>query len=119
MMHGRFATRGLDYLAARKTRLLSHSASILSLPGSNPRHRLLRVKKHTCHLLLMLVTALPALGQITNSDDVTRILAQALARASHFVANGMSTNPVVAVVDREGFVLGVRSLLPEPNDFDV
>jgi uncharacterized protein GlcG (DUF336 family) len=88
----------------------------------------LPVKKRACQILMMLVTALPALGQITNSDDVARILAQALTRASQLVGDGTSlghdpshfftNNPVVAVVDREGFVLGVRSLFPDPDPFD-
>ncbi|MCX6895703.1 MAG: heme-binding protein, partial [Verrucomicrobia bacterium] len=37
------------------------------------------------------------------------ILAQAITRARYFVTNGTATNAVVAVVDREGFVLGVWS----------
>jgi uncharacterized protein GlcG (DUF336 family) len=45
-----------------------------------------------------------------NSNDVAAIMAQALTRASVFVARGTSTNAVIAVVDREGFVLGVLSL---------
>ena len=77
------------------------------------------VKKPACQLLLLLLTALPSFGQITNADDVTRILAQALTRASYYVESGLSTNPVVALVDREGFVLGVRSLYTNANAFDV
>ncbi len=79
----------------------------------------LHVKNPACLLLLLMLTALAAFGQITNEDDVATILAQALTRASHFVDNGMSTNPVVAVVDREGFVLGVRSYTNGPNPLDV
>lgn len=77
------------------------------------------MKKTACQLFLFLLTAVPAFSQITNVDDVARILSQALTRANDFVAAGMSTNPVVAVVDREGFVLGVQSLYPFPSDFDV
>ena len=62
------------------------------------------MKNPVRQLLLLVLTALPAFGQITNADDVAAILAQALTRASQFVESGMSTNPVVAVVDREGFV---------------
>jgi uncharacterized protein GlcG (DUF336 family) len=84
------------------------------------------VKRAVCHFLLLLVTGVPAFGQITNADDVARILAQALTRASELVARELvadphsgKTNPVVAVVDREGFVLGVRSLYPEPQPLNV
>ena len=46
------------------------------------------------------------------SNDVAQVIAQALTRANVFLTNGTSTNGVVAVVDREGFVLGVWSLKP-------
>jgi len=61
------------------------------------------VKRAVCHFLLLLVTGVPAFGQITNADDVARILAQALTRASELVARELvadphsgKTNPVVA-----------------------
>ncbi len=92
---------------------------ILNLPRVPRRAQTPQVKKPARQVLLLMLTALPASGQITNTDDVTTILAQALTRASHFVGSGMSTNPVVAAVDREGFVLGVRSLLQDPNPLDV
>src|ERR1017187_836646 len=46
------------------------------------------------------------------SNDVAQVIAQALTRANVFLTNGTATNGVVAVVDREGFVLGVWSLKP-------
>jgi len=46
----------------------------------------------------------PAIG-LMNSADVTTVIAQALTRAAQ-----LSTTATVAVVDREGFVLGVWSL---------
>ena len=46
-------------------------------------------------------------------------MAQALTRANDFLVSGEATNGVVAVVDREGFVLGVWSLKPSPSGLDV
>jgi uncharacterized protein GlcG (DUF336 family) len=45
-----------------------------------------------------------------DSNDVARVMSQALTRAYYFLTNGTTTNAVIAVVDREGFVLGVVSL---------
>ena len=50
----------------------------------------------------------PPVG-LMSSTDVSNVLAQAITRANFFVTNGTATNAVVAVVDREGFVLGVWS----------
>lgn len=50
----------------------------------------------------------PPIG-LMSSTDVSNVLAQAITRANYFVTNGTATNAVVAVVDREGFVLGVWS----------
>ncbi len=46
-------------------------------------------------------------------------MAQALTRANDYLISGATTNGVVAVVDREGFVLGVWSLVPSPSPLDV
>jgi uncharacterized protein GlcG (DUF336 family) len=54
-----------------------------------------------------------------NSNDVAAVMAQALTRANFFLTNGTATNGVVAVVDREGFVLGVWSLGSGANQLDV
>ncbi len=51
----------------------------------------------------------PPLAGLMTSTEVSNILAQAITRANYFVTNGTATNAVVAVVDREGFVLGVWS----------
>src|SRR6266536_1259359 len=56
---------------------------------------------------------------LLSSNDVTAVMAQALPRANYFVTNGTASNAVVAVVDREGFVLGVWSLHSDPNPLDV
>jgi uncharacterized protein GlcG (DUF336 family) len=53
------------------------------------------------------------------SNDVATVMAQALTRANDFLAQGATTNGVVAVVDREGFVLGAWSLAPGPSALDV
>ncbi|MBI3850522.1 MAG: heme-binding protein [Verrucomicrobia bacterium] len=62
------------------------------------------VNQRTGQLLLLLLTAVPAFGQMT-SNDVATVMAQAVTRASQ-----VSPNSVIAVVDREGFVLGVWSV---------
>jgi uncharacterized protein GlcG (DUF336 family) len=58
-------------------------------------------------------------AQILNSNDVAVVISQALARGNAFVANHTTTNGVVAVVDREGFVLGAWSLRPNPDALEV
>ncbi|MGH8094572.1 MAG: heme-binding protein [Chthoniobacterales bacterium] len=65
-------------------------------------------------LLLALGWALPASAQLT-ADDVQKIITQAASRAQE-----ISPNSVIAVVDREGFVLGVWSVPGgEPTDQEV
>lgn len=53
------------------------------------------------------------------SNQVATVMAQALTRANDFLLAGDTTNGVVAVVDREGFVLGAWSLVPNPSALDV
>jgi uncharacterized protein GlcG (DUF336 family) len=79
------------------------------------------MKQRVWQILLLLLTTSPTFGQITNASDVERVLAQALTRANDLMSHGTisNANPVVAVVDREGFVLGVRSLLPDPAELDI
>ena len=63
---------------------------------------------------------LPApVGTLMASNEVASVIAQAMTRANSFVTNGTATNAVVAVVDREGFVLGVWSLSVTPSALDV
>src|SRR5580658_5401208 len=72
------------------------------------------------YCLLVLAPAMEGTGaQILNSNDVAVVLSQALARGNVFVTNHTTTNGVVAVVDREGFVLGVWSLRPNPDALEV
>ena len=58
-------------------------------------------------LLFALLAARPAAAQLTLAD-VQAIVAQAVTRAT--ALPGLNTNAVVAVTDREGWVLGVWSL---------
>ena len=81
------------------------------------------VKSPVRHLLWLVLllrplpahTASPQMG----SNEVAQVIAQALTRANFFVTNGTAPNAIIAVVDREGFVLGVRSASPTPASLDV
>jgi uncharacterized protein GlcG (DUF336 family) len=69
--------------------------------------------RQICFVLIVnLLAALPASGQLTLAN-VQQIIAQAATRA-----NQVSTNSVVAVTDREGYVLGVWTVngAPPPTD---
>src|SRR5438034_437184 len=87
------------------------------LPKTAAVRKLFPLKKsfQTIFALLLLIFAcrLQAVSLMT-SNDVATVIAQALTRANYFVTNGLATrsNAVVAVVDREGFVLGVWSIYP-------
>jgi uncharacterized protein GlcG (DUF336 family) len=61
----------------------------------------------------------PPVGALMSSNEVAAVIAQAATRANFFVTNGTATNAVIAVVDREGFVLGVWSLKSAPDPLDV
>ena len=70
--------------------------------------------------MLVLLQAVEGKGaQVLSSNDVAVVISQALTRGNFFVTNRTTTNGVVAVVDREGFVLGVWSLRPNPAALDV
>lgn len=73
-----------------------------------------KVKSPLRELLLLGIAALPAFGQMT-SNEVAQVIAQAVTRASQLANNPVSTDGVIAVVDREGFVLGVWSMNPIPS----
>lgn len=77
-----------------------------------------KVKQRAGILLSLLVASFSALGQMT-SNQVATVMAQALTRANSFLVSGATSNGVVAVVDREGFVLGVWSLAPSPSALDI
>lgn len=76
------------------------------------------VKQRASILVSFFVAGFSALGQMS-SNQVATVMAQALTRANDFLVSGVTTNGVVAVVDREGFVLGVWSLEPNPSELDV
>ncbi len=60
-------------------------------------------------LLFALLAARPASAQLTLAD-VQTIVAQAVSRAAALTNSPLATNAVIAVVDREGWVLGVWGL---------
>jgi uncharacterized protein GlcG (DUF336 family) len=78
----------------------------------------LSVKQRAIFLMSLFAAAISAFGQMT-SNQVATVMAQALTRANDFLVSGATSNGVVAVVDREGFVLGVWSLAPNPSTLDV
>lgn len=86
---------------------------LISLLFQNPN-----VKQRAGILLSLLLASFSASAQLT-SNQVATVMAQALTRANDFVVSGATSNGVVAVVDREGFVLGVWSLAPSPSALDV
>ncbi|HEY3860414.1 MAG TPA: heme-binding protein [Verrucomicrobiae bacterium] len=81
--------------------------------------------KMRIHQLFCLLLAAPVLAaapvppQFLASNDVAIILSQALVRGNCFITNHWATNGVVAVVDREGFVLGACSFRPNPSALDL
>lgn len=76
------------------------------------------VKQRASILVSLFIAGFSAFGQMT-SNQVATIMAQALTRANDFLKSGVTTNGVVAVVDREGFVLGVWSLTNNASGLDV
>lgn len=69
-------------------------------------------------LLILWLAAASAHAQMTSNEVVT-VIRQALTRANSLYTNHLATNAVIAVVDREGFVLGVRSLLTNASPLDI
>lgn len=77
------------------------------------------VKQRVSILILLFIAGFSAFGQMT-SDQVSNVIAQALTRANDFIDAGLMTTGVVAVVDREGFVLGVWSATTnQPSQVDI
>ena len=66
------------------------------------------MKRVLCNLLFVLLVARPASAQLTLAE-VQTVIAQAISRATNLPAP-LNTNAVVAVTDREGWVLGVWAL---------
>jgi uncharacterized protein GlcG (DUF336 family) len=76
------------------------------------------VKHRAGIFLAFLVAGCSAFGQMS-SNQVASVIAQALTRANHYMVSGVTSNGVVAVVDREGFVLGAWSLAANPSPLDI
>jgi uncharacterized protein GlcG (DUF336 family) len=75
--------------------------------------------KHRAGILFALFLAgCSAFGQMS-SNQVATVIAQALTRANDYMVSGTTSNGVVAVVDREGFVLGAWSLAANPSPLDI
>jgi uncharacterized protein GlcG (DUF336 family) len=66
------------------------------------------MKRVLCNLLFVLLATRPASAQLTLAD-VQTVIAQAISRATNLPAP-LNTNAVVAITDREGWVLGVWAL---------
>ncbi|MBW8863998.1 MAG: heme-binding protein [Verrucomicrobia bacterium] len=67
------------------------------------------VKRFRAILFLLLLAAWPAAAQSLSLADVQTVIAQAVTRAIA-LPNPLKTNAVIALTDREGWVLGVWAL---------
>ncbi len=67
------------------------------------------VKRFLHFLLFASFAALPARAQLTLTD-VQQVVAQAVTRATALTGSSLKTNAVIAITDREGWVLGVWAL---------
>jgi hypothetical protein len=67
------------------------------------------VKRLPVILLFALLAARPAAAQLTLAD-VQTVIAQAVTRTTALTGNPLKTNAVIALTDREGWVLGVWAL---------
>lgn len=68
-------------------------------------------------LLFALLAARPASAQLTLAN-VQTIVAQAVSRAVALTNSPLATNAVIAVADREGWVLGVWALNTNSSSAD-
>jgi len=75
------------------------------------------VKRIVAILLFVALAARPASAQLTLAD-VQTVIAQAVARATALTGTPLKTNAVVAVMDREGWVLGVWALNTNSSSSD-
>jgi uncharacterized protein GlcG (DUF336 family) len=75
------------------------------------------VKRSPCILLFALLLAHAASAQLTLSD-VQIVIAQAVTRATRLTTSPLCTNAVVAITDREGWVLGVWALNTNSSSSD-
>ncbi len=75
------------------------------------------VKRSLNFLLFVLLAAGNARAQLT-LGDVQTVIAQAITRAHALTSSPLATNAVVAVADREGWVLGVWALNTNSSSAD-
>ena len=75
------------------------------------------MKRIVAILLFVALAARPASAQLTLAD-VQTVIAQAVARATALTGTPLKTNAVVAVMDREGWVLGVWALNTNSSSSD-
>jgi len=76
------------------------------------------VKRTLLALTVVLLAVASASAQLTLAD-VQQVIAQGVTRATALTGSPLATNAVIAVIDREGWVLGVWSLntnVPAPGD---
>jgi len=69
------------------------------------------MKRIPLFLVLFLWVTAKASAQLALSD-VQTIIAQAVTRATNLTGNALATNAVIAISDREGWILGVWALNP-------
>ena len=75
------------------------------------------VKRFFGILFFALLMARPAAAQLTLAD-VQSVIVQAVTRATALTASPLKTNAVIAITDREGWVLGVWALNPNSSSAD-
>ena len=75
------------------------------------------MKRIVTILLFVALAALPASAQLTLAD-VQTVIAQAVSRATALANSPLKTNAVVAVMDREGWLLGVWALNTNSSSAD-
>ena len=75
------------------------------------------MKRLLIPLTLFLPAAVPATAQLAVTD-VQTVIAQAVSRATALTGGPLATNAVIAVADREGWVLGVWALNPNATAAD-
>lgn len=75
------------------------------------------VKRFFGILFFALLMARPAAAQLTLAD-VQSVIAQAVTRATALTASPLKTNAVIALTDREGWVLGVWALNTNSSSAD-
>jgi uncharacterized protein GlcG (DUF336 family) len=75
------------------------------------------MKRIVAILLFVALAACPAFAQLTLAD-VQTVIAQAVTRATALANSPLKTNAVVAVMDREGWVLGIWALNTNSSSSD-